>query len=85
MFEDIGTTKMSSRGQIIIPKDIRDYVHASKDTIFTVSTLDEDTIIMKKMDKKKLIAEFRAIRQRVKRISNKEIQNEIKATRKSYH
>jgi len=80
--EAVDTTKMSTRGQVIIPKDIRDYVGAEENTIFTVMPLDRETIIMKKLDKKRLINEFRAIRMRTKKISSEEISNEISATRK---
>ena len=66
MKEIIETTKMSTRGQVIIPKDIRQYINADNDVIFTVIPLDKDTILMKKMDKKKLLREFRKIRSSVK-------------------
>ena len=83
MLEEIETAKMSTRGQIIIPKDIREFIHAKKETIFTVAPLDEETIIMKKMDKKKLLEEFRSIRKHVKKkLSEGEIEHEIKAARK---
>ena len=52
---------MSTRGQVIIPKDIRDYIKAEENTIFTVISISKDTILMKKMNKKKLLAEFRNI------------------------
>lgn len=84
MEEIIETTKMSTRGQVIIPKDIRDYINVSDDTIFTVMPLNKDTILMKKVDKKKLLQEFRKIRIGVKeKLSAEEIENEIKAHRKA--
>lgn len=83
MEEIIETTKMSTRGQVIIPKDIREYIDAKDDAIFTVVTLDKDTILMKKMDKKKLLGEFRRIRAGIKKLSPEEIKNEIKAGRKA--
>mgnify|MGYP001566154711 FL=1 len=84
MEEIIETTKMSTRGQVIIPKDIREYIGAEDDTIFTVIPLDKDTILMKKMDKKKLLQEFREIRSNIKeKLSPEEITNEIKARRKA--
>ena len=80
----IETTKMSTRGQVIIPKDIRTYISAEEDTIFTVVPLDKNTILMKKMDKKKLLDEFRIIRGSVKKkLSLEEINNEIRARRKT--
>ena len=84
MQEIIETTKMSTRGQVIIPKDVREYIKAEENTIFTVIPLDKDTILMKKMDKKKLLEEFRSIRSSVKeRLSKEEIDNEIREHRKA--
>ena len=84
MQEIVETTKMSTRGQVIIPKDIRDYVNAEENTIFTVVPLDKTTILMKKMDKRKLLNEFRNIRRSIKqKLSEEEINNEIKAHRKA--
>ena len=75
---------MSTRGQVIIPKAIRDYIKAGENTIFTIVSISKDTILMKKMDKKKLLAEFRNIRNSIKeKLSAEEINNEIKAHRKS--
>lgn len=77
------TAKMSERGQIIIPKDIRDYIGATQDTIFTIIPLNKETIVMKKLDKKKLIEEFRAIRNNIKeKLTDEEIKEEIALTRK---
>ena len=84
MQEIIETTKMSTRGQVIIPKEVREYINAEENTIFTVVPLDKDTILMKKMDKKKLLEEFRNIRDGIKeKLSPEEINNEIKAHRKA--
>jgi len=84
MQEIVETTKMSTRGQVIIPKDIREYISAEEDTIFTVVPLDKDTILMKKMDKKRLLREFRNIRNTIKeKLSPEEINNEIRAHRKA--
>jgi len=82
--EIIDTTKMSTRGQVIIPKDIREYLGVERDTIFTVMPLDKDTLIMKKMDKKKLLDEFRDIRTSVKgKLTSQEIDDEIRDNRKA--
>jgi len=84
MQEIVETTKMSTRGQVIIPKDVREYIKAEENTIFTVVPLDKNTILMKKMDKKKLLEEFRIIRGNVKgRLSEEEIDNEIREHRKA--
>ena len=81
---EVETTKMSTRGQIIIPKEIREYINAEEGTLFTVATLDEETLIMKKLDKQKLVNEFKHIRDRVKtKLTKEEILDEFKAARKS--
>lgn len=79
----VETAKMSERGQIIIPKDIREEIGASTNTIFAVSTLDKDTIVMRKMNINSLVEEFRRIRSRTKKLSPAEIEAEIHAYRKS--
>tara|TARA_Y100000310_G_scaffold344610_1_gene458278 strand:+ start:47 stop:298 length:252 start_codon:yes stop_codon:yes gene_type:complete len=80
----IETAKMSERGQIIIPKEVREYVHATDNTIFTIMPIDQETIIMKKLDKVKLIKEFRSIRSSVKnKLTAQEINEEIKQVRKA--
>ena len=57
------TIKMSSRGQIVIPQDIREELKASEGTIFSVVS-SKDAIILKKIlvpSKEDLIKEFGAI------------------------
>ncbi len=44
----IDTIKMSSKGQIVIPQNIRNGMHASEGTMFAVVGSD-DTIILKKI------------------------------------
>ena len=78
----IETAKMSERGQIIIPKDIREEVDATTDTIFAVSSLDKDTIVMKKLDTRALVSEFRRLRSKAKKVSPAKIEEEINAARK---
>ena len=80
--ENIETATMSERGQIIIPKAVREYINATENTIFTVATLDEETIIMKKLDTTKLLAEFRRIRTQTQKMSAEDINTEIEAVRK---
>lgn len=77
------TAKMSERGQIIIPKEVREEIGASTSTIFAVSTLDKDTIVMKKIDTRSLVEEFRRIRSRTKKLSPAQIEAEIHEYRKS--
>ncbi len=78
----IETAKMSERGQIIIPKEVREDVDAATDTIFAVSSIDKDTIVMKKLDTRKLTEEFRRLRSKAKKISPDRIGAEINAARK---
>ena len=79
---EIETAKMSERGQIIIPKDVREYIGAGESTIFTIMPIDRETIIMKKLDKLKMMQEFRSIRARVKeKLTPEEISQEMKEAR----
>jgi len=80
---EIETAKMSERGQIIIPKEVRDYIGANTNTIFTIMPIDRDTIIMKKLDRLKIIREFESIRINVKdKMTTEEINEEIAEVRK---
>ena len=79
---EVETAKMSERGQVIIPKGARDYIRATENTIFTVMPLDKETIIMKKLDKMKLIQELRSIRKTTEKLTPEEINKEIKEARK---
>jgi len=78
----IETAKMSERGQIIIPKEIREEINASTDTIFAVSSINKNTIVMKKLNTKALVEEFRRLRSRAKKIKPGKIEAEINAFRK---
>ena len=69
---------VSSRGQIVIPQDIREELNASEGTIFSVVSA-KDTIILKKLltpSKEDLIKELGAIaldgRKRVEKLGIKE-------------
>ena len=72
------TIKMSSRGQIVIPQDIREEIKASEGTIFSVVS-SKDAIILKKIltpSKEELIREIGAIalegRKRAEKLGIKE-------------
>ena len=72
------TIKMSSRGQVVIPQDIREEIKASEGTIFSVVSA-KDAIILKKIStpsKEELIKELGAIalegRRRAEKLSIKE-------------
>lgn len=60
---DVETIKMSSKGQVVIPRDIRQELCADEGTVFAVVG-SRDTIILKKIEKpskEKLISELEAI------------------------
>ena len=78
----IETAKMSGRGQIIIPKEIRKHIGATAETVFAVSALDDQTIVMKKIDTDKLVKEFREMRTRTIKVPQKEVDREVYAARK---
>ena len=69
---------MSSRGQIVIPQEIREELHASEGTLFSVVST-KDAIILKKLStpsKEELIKEIEAIaaegRKRAEKLGIKE-------------
>ncbi|MFH1587155.1 MAG: hypothetical protein ABID38_04820 [Candidatus Diapherotrites archaeon] len=71
------TTKMSTKGQVIIPKGTRKFIKAGRDTVFAVFPLDKGTVVLKKIERKEILDEFRKLRAGVrKRLSEGEI-NEI--------
>ena len=73
----VETTKMSTKGQVIIPKNTREFTNSEEETIFTVFPLDRETIVLKKLDKQRIVAEFRQLRAKVgKKLSGAEV-NEI--------
>ena len=60
---EVETTKMSSRGQIVIPQDIRKELHAKEGAVFAVIG-SKDTIILKRIEtpsKEDLIKELKGI------------------------
>ncbi len=70
--------KMSSKGQIVIPQDIRAEIHASEGTMFAVVS-GRDSIVLKKVatpSKEELICELRKIakegRKRAEKLGIKE-------------
>jgi bifunctional DNA-binding transcriptional regulator/antitoxin component of YhaV-PrlF toxin-antitoxin module len=81
MSNAVDTAKMSDRGQVIIPKNVREQIGARTDTLFAVGTIGNDTIIMKKINTIKILDDFRKIRARSGKLSDKEIEAEIHASR----
>lgn len=67
----IETTKMSSRGQIVIPQSIREMIHADEGTLFSVMGTN-DTIILKKIEtpsREELIKQLKEVtRENTKRL-----------------
>lgn len=62
---EMETTKMSSRGQVVIPENVRTVVSASEGTLFAVVG-SEDTIVLKKIglpSKEALIRDLEKIAQ----------------------
>jgi|TARA_B100002003_G_C14124517_1_gene540875 AbrB family looped-hinge helix DNA binding protein len=58
---NVETIKMSSKGQVVIPQDIREELHASEGTIFSIIS-EKDTVVLKKMktpSKEDLIRELK--------------------------
>ena len=81
---DVALTTVGERGQAVIPKSIRDKMPAPRGTMFSVVLIDKDTLVMKRFDKTKLLAEFKDIRASVqRRLSDDEIVSEIKRARKA--
>ena len=70
----VETTKMSTKGQVIIPKEIREFTNSTENTLFTVMPINSDTIILKKLNRQEMVKEFEKIRQNVKdKLSEAEI------------
>jgi AbrB family looped-hinge helix DNA binding protein len=73
----VETTKMSTKGQVIIPKEVREFTNSTENTLFTVMPLNVDTIILKKLNRQEMVKEFQRMRQSVKdKLTEDEI-NEI--------
>lgn len=74
---NLETIRMSSRGQIVIPHNVREEVHAEEGTIFAVVS-SKDTIVLKKIStpsKKELIKELSLMaKEGKKRLSARGIQ-----------
>ncbi|MBS3121672.1 AbrB/MazE/SpoVT family DNA-binding domain-containing protein [Candidatus Woesearchaeota archaeon] len=76
---DVETIRMSSKGQVVIPQQIRDKLHAVEGTVFAVVG-GKDSIILKKIatpTKEDLINELVAIaKEGKKRLQKKGISEE---------
>lgn len=80
---EIELTTVGERGQAVIPKLIRDKMPAPKGTVFSVILVDKDVLVMKRFDKRKLLAEFNDLRTSIAyKFSDKEIVGNIKQSRR---
>ena len=82
-------TKITSKGQVVIPQEIRDAINIKEGERFVIYSIG-DTIYMKrlaKIDKAKNLEEFRKAFEplweiaKSRNISEKDIEDEIKAVR----
>ncbi|MCL2475814.1 AbrB/MazE/SpoVT family DNA-binding domain-containing protein [Candidatus Bathycorpusculum sp.] len=85
MTEELEVTIMSEKGQVVIPKSIREELEIKPKTKLLVYGKG-DTIIMKKLQLPDLKKEwediFKLMDKKELKLSNAEIQKEIKETRK---
>ena len=80
---EIELTKIGERGQVVIPQSIREKMPAPKGTVFSVVLIDKDVLVMKRVDKRQLVGEFKALRDSIKtKFSEKEIVAEVKHSHK---
>ncbi len=79
----VETTRMSTKGQVVIPQKTREFTHSEKETLFVVTPVDKNTIMLKKMNTQQIIQELHNLRNRVKnKMSEDEINDVIHKTRK---
>lgn len=79
---DIELTTVGERGQAVIPKNIRDKMPAPKGTLFSVVMVDRDVLVLKRVEKKKLLADFEGLRGSIlRKFTDKDIVGEIKKLR----
>ena len=81
---DIELTTVGERGQTVIPKSIRDKMNTPKGTLFSVVMVDNDVLVMKRVERKTLLSEFKGLRDSlIRKFSDKEIVGEIKKYRRA--
>lgn len=87
--EEAEITVMGEKGQIVIPKDIREHLKLRPKTKFLVLSYD-DMIMLKKLEMPDLKKDWEMIRQIVEernkkhgRVTEKEIKKEIEEERKA--
>ncbi len=78
----VETTRMSTKGQLVIPQKTREFTHSEKETLFVVTPVDKNTIMLKKMNTQQIIQELHNLRSRIKnKMTNEEINDVIHRTR----
>lgn len=78
---EVEVTTLGERGQTVIPKSIREQMAVSKGTLFSVALVDKDTLIFRRVDKRKLLGDFKRLRASVQKFSEAEIVGEVKKVR----
>lgn len=81
---NVEMTKIGERGQVVIPLPIREKMKVQKGALFSVALLDEHTIVMKKIDREKLLADFSALRASIKKLPEADINARIKRWKKGH-
>ncbi len=77
---------MSTRGQVIIPKGIREQAGLEENDLFAVSAIDKDTIVLKRFDKEEWSERFRKLRASIKQdMTMDEIDAIVKEVRRDRH
>ena len=78
----VETTRMSTKGQVIIPQKTREFTRSEKETLFFVTPIDKNTIMLKKMNTQQIVQELHNIRKRVKnKMAEAEINGLVHKTR----
>ena len=80
---DVELTKIGERGQIVIPLSIREKIQAPKGTLFSIAMLDKNILVMKKVDRKELLADFNKLRASVKKFGEAELIEKVKQWKKA--
>lgn len=80
---EIELTTIGERGQLVIPQAIREKMPAPKGTMFSVVLINRDVLVMKKVDKRKLLGEFKELRASIKeKLAEAEVIEEVKISRR---
>lgn len=81
-------TQISSKGQVVIPKNLREEMRITKKDEFLIYG-EKDTIIMKKIDRPKLESNFKELNLKLSRamkkrgVTRKDLEEAVKASRRN--